>query len=52
MVALRGAANTEAAAADGRLDGALARLARALDPSFQGGRLEALELLTAGLQVC
>lgn len=52
VVALRGAANTEAAAADGRLDTGLARLARALDPSFNGGRLEALELLTVALQVC
>lgn len=51
VTALRGAANTEAAAGEGRLDGALARLAAVMDPGFAGGRLEALELLTAVLQV-
>lgn len=50
---LRHAANTEAAAAEGRLDAALRRLAQALDPGFppSSRRLEAFELLTAVLQV-
>lgn len=51
VVALRGAANTEAAAGEGRLDGALRQLAQALDPSFEGSRMDAVELLTATLQV-
>lgn len=53
VVDLRHAANTEAAAAEGRLDGALRRLAQALDPAFPpgGSRLQALELLAAVLQV-
>ncbi|KAL4422373.1 hypothetical protein ABPG75_008570 [Micractinium tetrahymenae] len=52
VTTVRFSANTEASAADGRLDSALARLAQALDPSFpsSGSRLEALELLTGLLQ--
>lgn len=53
VTGLRSAANTEAAAGEGRLDASLVRLARALDPGFPstGSRLEAAELATAVLQV-
>lgn len=58
---LRQAASSEQAAAGGRLDAAILRLLQALDPSYAlpageraagaTARLEALELLTATLQV-
>lgn len=51
-VAVRRAANTEAAAGEGRLDAGLKQLAKVLDPGCApASRLEALELLVAVLQV-
>ncbi|PSC73625.1 FAM98A [Micractinium conductrix] len=51
-VALRRAADTEAAAGEGRLDAALNRLAATVDPGWPTGqgRLPALELLVAAAQ--
>jgi hypothetical protein len=56
VAGVRRAASTEAAAAEGRLDGALRQLAAALDASAADhsvqstGRLETLELLVAVIQ--